>query len=120
MSVDAFMHEEEVVSLMRKYDLEAVPVVNARGKLVGRITIDDVVDVLTEMAEEERQIMAGISSDVEEDDSVWDLSKARLPLAYNRYGRRISWSPVYGTVQRGYRVDPGSGIFHTPDNCNGG
>lgn len=79
MSVEAFMHEEEVAALMRKYDLEAVPVVNARGKLVGRITIDDVVDVITEMADEERQIMAGISSDVEEDDSVWDLSKARLP-----------------------------------------
>lgn len=79
VSVETYMEEEEVAALMRKYDLEAVPVVNARGKLVGRITIDDVVDVITEMADEERQIMAGISADVEEDDSVWDLSKARLP-----------------------------------------
>ncbi|MBV6645661.1 MAG: magnesium transporter, partial [Cyclobacteriaceae bacterium] len=79
VSVETYIEEDEVVSLMRKYDLDAVPVINARGKLVGRITIDDVVDVITETAEEERQIMSGISADVEEDDSVWALSKARLP-----------------------------------------
>lgn len=79
VSVETYMEEEEVATIMTKYDLDTVPVVNARGKLVGRITIDDVVDVITEQAEEERQMMAGISSDVEEADSVWDLSKARLP-----------------------------------------
>jgi magnesium transporter len=79
VSVETYMEEEEVAALMRRYDLDAVPVVNARGKLVGRITIDDILDVITEQAEEERQMMSGISSDVEEDDSVWDLSKARLP-----------------------------------------
>lgn len=79
VSVETYMEDEEVAQIMQKYDLEAVPVVNARGKLVGRITIDDVIDVITEMAEEERQMMAGISSDVEEDDTVWMLSKARLP-----------------------------------------
>lgn len=79
VSVGVDMEEEDVANLMRKYDLDAVPVVNARGKLVGRITIDDVVDVITEIAEEERQIMSGISADVEEADTVWTLSKARLP-----------------------------------------
>ena len=79
VSVETYMDEEEVAQIMQKYDLEAVPVVNARGKLVGRITIDDIVDVITEMAEEERQMMAGISADVEEADTVWMLSKARLP-----------------------------------------
>ena len=64
---------------MQKYDLTVLPVINKRGKLLGRITIDDVVDVITETAEEERQIMSGITSDVEEDDSVWELSNARLP-----------------------------------------
>ena len=64
---------------MQKYDFDALPVVNRRGKLVGRITIDDVVDYITESADEERQIMSGISSDVEEDDSIWKLSSARLP-----------------------------------------
>ncbi|MFY0600456.1 MAG: magnesium transporter [Cyclobacteriaceae bacterium] len=79
VSVETYMEDEEVAAIMTKYDLDAVPVVNARGRLVGRITIDDIVDVITEQAEEERQLMAGISSDVEETDSVWDLSKARLP-----------------------------------------
>jgi magnesium transporter len=64
---------------MRKYDLESVPVVNVQGQLVGRITIDDVVDVITEQAEEDRQLMSGISEDVEEDDSVWRNTRARLP-----------------------------------------
>ena len=64
---------------MQKYDLTVLPVINKRGKLLGRITIDDVLDVITETAEEERQIMSGITSDVEEDDSVWKLSNARLP-----------------------------------------
>ena len=79
ISVDAKMNQEEVSQIMQKYDLTVLPVVNKRGKLIGRITIDDVVDVITETAEEERQIMSGITSDVEEDDSIWKLSNARLP-----------------------------------------
>ncbi len=79
VSVETFVEEEEVANIMQKYDLDALPVVNVKGKLVGRITIDDVLDVVTESAEEERQLMTGISGDVEEDDSAWVLSKARLP-----------------------------------------
>ncbi|MGF1638873.1 MAG: magnesium transporter [Cyclobacteriaceae bacterium] len=78
-AVHTYQHEEEVAEIMRKYDLEAIPVVNVSGQLVGRITIDDIVDVITEQAEQERQLMAGISEDVEEDDSVWLLTRARLP-----------------------------------------
>lgn len=77
--VETSMEEREVAEIMRRYDLESVPVVNVQGQLVGRITIDDVVDVITEMAEEERQMMAGISEDVEEDDSIWRNIRARLP-----------------------------------------
>ncbi len=79
VAVETYMEEVEVASVMRKYDLEAVPVINMQGKLVGRITIDDIVDVITDLAEQERQLMAGISEDVEEDDSVWVLTRARLP-----------------------------------------
>ncbi len=78
-SVQTYLEDSEVAEIMQKYDLESVPVINVQGQLVGRITIDDVVDVITEQAEEERQIMAGISEDVEEDDSVWRNSRARLP-----------------------------------------
>lgn len=79
VAVETYFDQEEVVSIMRKYDLDAVPVVNGVGKLVGRITVDDVMDVMAEMAEEERQLMSGISEDVEEDDSVWMITRARLP-----------------------------------------
>lgn len=77
--VQTYQEDWEVAEIMRKYDLESVAVVNVKDQLVGRITIDDVVDVITEQAEEERQLMAGISEDVEEDDSVWRNSRARLP-----------------------------------------
>lgn len=79
VSVQTYMEEEEVASIMQKYDLEVIPVVNVQGKLVGRITIDDIIDVITELAEQERQLMAGISEDVEEDDNIWILTRARLP-----------------------------------------
>ncbi len=79
VSVPTYMEEEEVASLMSKYDLEAVPVVNVQGQLLGRITIDDIVDVITEAAEEDMQLMSGLSEDVEEDDSIWMLTRARLP-----------------------------------------
>jgi magnesium transporter len=79
ISVKTYEDEDDIADLMRKYDLEAVPVVNARRELMGRITIDDIVDVITEKAELDRQLMAGISEDIEEDDSVWTLTRARLP-----------------------------------------
>ena len=79
VSVQTYQEDWQVAEVMRKYDLESVAVVNFQEQLVGRITIDDVVDVITEQAEEERQIMAGISEDVEEDDSIWRNTRARLP-----------------------------------------
>ena len=79
ISVQTYFSDLEVAEIMRKYDLESVPVLNVQGQLLGRITIDDIVDVITEQAEEDRQIMSGISESVEEDDSVWRLSRARLP-----------------------------------------
>jgi len=79
ISVETYKDQEEVVSLMRKYDLESIPVVNVQGKLLGRITIDDVVDVMQEQAEAERQAMSGLSGDVEEDDTIITSVKARLP-----------------------------------------
>ncbi len=77
--VDAFMEEEEVAKIMSKYDLVAIPVVNIQKKLIGRITIDDIVDVITEQAELDQQAMSGISEDVDDSDSIWALTRARLP-----------------------------------------
>jgi len=70
---------EEVVKLIKKYDLVVLPVVNDAGRLLGRITIDDVVDYMQEEAEKDYALASGISQKVESDDSVWLLTRARLP-----------------------------------------
>ena len=70
---------EEVARIMQKYDLEAIPVVNNAGVLLGRVTIDDIVDFIREEAEKDYQMAAGISGDVEADDSLGKFTKARLP-----------------------------------------
>jgi magnesium transporter len=64
---------------MQKYDLEAIPVVDNEGVLMGRVTIDDIVDFIKDEAEKDYQLAAGISQDVEADDNVWELTRARLP-----------------------------------------
>ncbi len=78
-SVNVHDEAEDVVKVMQKYDLEAIPVVDNHQHLLGRITIDDIVDVMKEEAEKDYQLAAGITSDVEADDSIWELTKARLP-----------------------------------------
>ena len=70
---------ESVASTMQKYDLGAIPVVNKKKKLLGRITIDDIVDLIKEEAEEDYQLAAGILQDVDVDDSIFELTRARLP-----------------------------------------
>ncbi|NNM23941.1 MAG: magnesium transporter [Flavobacteriaceae bacterium] len=70
---------EEVARVMQKYDLEAIPVVDDNGVLVGRITIDDIVDFIKDEAERDYQMAAGISQGVEADDSIFRLTRARLP-----------------------------------------
>jgi magnesium transporter len=73
---------EGVARIMSKYDLEAIPVVDEAHRLVGRITIDDIVDVIREEAEKDYQLASGLSSDVEADDNILDLTKARIPWLF--------------------------------------
>ena len=81
----------EVARIMQKYDLESIPVVDELGRLVGRITIDDIIDVIKEEADKDYQLAAGISQDVEADDSILELTKARLPwLVLALFGGLIS------------------------------
>lgn len=77
--VNVHTKAEDVARIMQKYDLEAIPVVDDQGILVGRVTIDDIVDFIKEEAEKDYQLAAGISQDVEADDSIFKLTKARLP-----------------------------------------
>ena len=73
---------EHVASIMQKYDLGAIPVVDNKQKLLGRITIDDIVDLIKEEAEKDYQLAAGITQDVDVDDSIYKLSWARLPWLF--------------------------------------
>lgn len=70
---------DEVARIMQKYDLEAIPVIDEMGRLVGRITIDDIIDFIRDEAEKDYQMAAGISEDVEADDSILKHTRARLP-----------------------------------------
>lgn len=79
MSVHTDETDEEVARIMEKYDLVALPVVDSIGRLMGRITIDDVVDVIRDEAEKDYQMASGISEDIEASDSIWLQTRARLP-----------------------------------------
>lgn len=72
-------NDVEVVQKMEKYDLVVIPVVDERNRLLGRITIDDVVDLMKEEAEKDYQMASGISDNVEYSDSIINLTKARFP-----------------------------------------
>ncbi len=72
----------EVANIMSKYDLEAIPVVNEKKQLLGRITIDDVVDIIKEEADKDYQMAAGISKEVEANDNIFQLTRARLPWLF--------------------------------------
>jgi len=78
-SVTVDTEDIEVARIMQKYDLEAIPVTDELGRLVGRITIDDIIDVIKDEADKDYQLAAGITNDIESNDSVYELIKARLP-----------------------------------------
>ncbi len=79
IKVNASLSQEEVAYTMNKYDLVVLPVVNDKEQLLGRITADDVMDVMKEEADKDYQMASGISEDVESSDSVWEITRARLP-----------------------------------------
>lgn len=79
IKVSATMNQEEVANTMNKYDLIVLPVVNELNQLIGRITADDVMDIMKEEAEKDYQMASGISEDVESSDTVWEITRARLP-----------------------------------------
>ena len=96
ISIKAKETEDLVVSLMERYDLVALPVTDNNGILLGRITIDDAVDVIIEEAERDYQLASGISEDVESYDSVWTLTRARLPWLLIGLGGGVGGAYVIG------------------------
>jgi magnesium transporter len=111
--VNVDTEDVEVARIMQKYDLEAIPVIDEMGRLVGRITIDDIIDVIRDEADQDYQLAAGISKDVEADDSILEHTKARLPwLVLALLGGFISVK-VLGLFE-GAMLKHGELFFFTP------
>jgi magnesium transporter len=102
---------EEVAGIMQKYDLVVLPVVDQLGRLVGRITVDDVMDVIKESAEENIQRMSGISDDVDSNDKMWRLSRARIPWLLVGMCGGIVGSRIIGTYEEQIQIHPEMAYF---------
>lgn len=99
VSVKAETPIDEVVLDFEKYDLVAMPVVDSIGRLLGRITVDDVMDQVREANERDYQLASGISSDVDADDSVIAQTKARIPWLLIGIGSGLLASIILGTFE---------------------
>jgi len=106
ISVKTDTHREDVANIMQKYDLVALPVIDSIGRLLGRITIDDVVDVMQEEAERDFQLASGITEDVETTDNVFLLTRARLPWLFIGLLGGILAAIVLGGYEEDLRLYP--------------
>ena len=102
---------DEVVQTIEKYDLVAVPVVDSIGRLVGRITVDDVMDEVREQAERDYQLASGLSQDVETDDSVLRQTSARLPWLLIDMAGGIGSSMILGNFDNTFAAHPEMALF---------
>lgn len=120
ISVKTSESSEEVAELIRKYDLVVLPVVDQLGRLVGRITIDDVVDVMREEAEKDIQLMSGITDDVDSNDSLWRLSRARIPWLLVGMCGGIVGSRIIGGYEDQIQIRPEMAFFIPLIGATGG
>ncbi len=111
MSVKTNMAAEEVAKIMGKYNFVFISVVDELGRLVGRITIDDVVDVMSEEAEKDIQMMSGITEDVEHTDKIWVLSRSRIPWLLVGLAGGILGARVIGEYEDHIRIYPEMAFF---------
>jgi magnesium transporter len=110
-SVRAETDSEEVAQIMEKYDLIVLPVTDSIGRLMGRITIDDVVDVIRDEAEKDYQLASGITADVETTDSASRLSRARLPWLIIGLMGGIIVAAVIGRFEEDIKINPEMAFF---------
>lgn len=111
---------EEVANIMKKYDLVSLPVVDAIGRLVGRITIDDIVDVIQEEAEKDYQLISGITEDVEHTDNILVLTRARLPWLIIGLTGGILGSRVISMHEADLKISPEMALFFPLIGAMGG
>jgi magnesium transporter len=118
--VDVNVSKEQVAELMKKYDLVVMPVVDGIGRLVGRITIDDVVDVIQEEADKDFQLMSGLTEQVESDDKIWVLTRARMPwLVVGLLGGLVG-ARVISSYEDQLQIHPEMAFFTTLIAAMGG
>ncbi|MDE6304387.1 MAG: magnesium transporter [Paramuribaculum sp.] len=111
VSVKADTPIDEVALDFEKYDLVAMPVVDSIGRLLGRITVDDVMDEVRESSERDYQLASGLSSDVETDDTLFTQTKARLPWLLIGMLGGIGNSLILGNFESGFTADPTLALF---------
>jgi len=110
-SVQTDTPSEEVAQIMEKYDLIVLPVTDSIGRLMGRITIDDVVDVIRDEAERDYQLASGITADVETTDSASRMSRARLPWLIIGLLGGIVVAAVIGRFEEDIQINPEMAFF---------
>jgi magnesium transporter len=112
--------DEEVAKIMEKYELVAIPVVDFQNKLVGRITLDDVVDIIKEEADKDFQLASGISERIESNSSIWRISRARLPWLLIGMVGGIFSAQVISRFESGISLVPSLAFFIPLITATGG
>lgn len=102
---------DEVAIDFEKYNIVAMPVVDSIGRLVGHITVDDVMDSVRESSERDYQLASGLSQDVESDDTVWRQTRARLPWLLIGIAGGIGNSLILGNFEQGFATNPAMALF---------
>ncbi|MCR4764612.1 MAG: magnesium transporter [Bacteroidaceae bacterium] len=102
---------DDVVQAIEKYDLVALPVVDSIGRLVGQITVDDVMDQVREHSERDYQLASGISQDIETDDSVVQQTRARMPWLLIGILGGIGNSMILGNFDSTFAAHPEMALF---------
>jgi len=120
ISVKTDTPSEEVANIMKKYDLVSLPVIDTIGRLVGRITIDDVVDVIKEEAEKDYQLISGITEDVQPTDSIFIRTRARLPWLIIGLTGGILGSRVISMHEADLKISPEMALFFPLIGAMGG
>lgn len=111
ISVSTDADAEEIIKVFEKYDMVVLPVVDDNRRLVGRITVDDVMDVVREETSKDYQMMSGISEDIETTDSVWVMSRARLPWLLIAMVGGIAGAMVIGNYEEELHINPEMAFF---------
>ena len=102
---------DDVAMTFEKYDLVAVPVIDSIGRLVGRITVDDVMDEVREQAERDYQLASGISQDVETTDTILTQTSARLPWLLIGMIGGLANSVILGNFEGSFAINPAMALF---------